>query len=373
MKIGIITFHRAINYGAVLQAYALQRAFKDRNAFCRIIDYRSGAIEDYYKPFRVTGKSRKARLVNTAYAALAFRSRYEKKRKVRAFVSSYLELSEPVTAQTVSKLNDSFDVFVTGSDQVFNPDITKEDAGAFFLDFVKEPNRRCSYAASFGKDVMPAKQEAFVRDALLPFCRISVRESASVPFVSTLTGKTAEAHVDPTLLLRGEDWGALTRRPKRVKTPYVFVYNMLTSAAIFEAAEKLRKETGLPVYFCNPKLPVLKRRFPAFTYMDSLSPQEFLWMIEHAEYAINSSFHGTAFSLLFHKNFLSVLPEGQPKNARVTSLLHGVGAEDRAVIGRADVSPLTDPSPVDWFAVDACLDAGRVDAYRYLDELTGEV
>ena len=200
INVGIITFHRAINYGAVLQAYALQEALKEHGVSCKIIDYHSPAIENYYKPFLVTGVSRKARLKNSVRALSAYPVRRKKMYRVRAFVNEYLDLTRPVTGKNVSELNPLFDMFITGSDQVFNTDITRTDAGAYYLIFVDEGHARCSYAASFGKDNVAQDKVELVAGALASFRHISVREPSGETLVHMLTGKEAHTHIDPTLL-----------------------------------------------------------------------------------------------------------------------------------------------------------------------------
>lgn len=364
-RIGILTFHRAINYGAVLQAYALQKTLQRLGADCTIIDFRSHIIEDYYKPLRIAkGISVWWQLKNTGIALLKYRGRKRKKKALEGFVRRHLKVSEPVDTD-LEALNAQYDLFVTGSDQVFNLEITGKDAGAYLLSFAEKP--RYSYAASFGKDYIREQHQEIIRSELSRFRKISVREESGVEIVSSLTGREAEVHIDPVMLLTAEDWESMETRPAGFHRPYILVYNMLTNEPLFWTAKILAEQKNLGVVVMNSKKLILKRKYKDFRYIDDISPEGFLWVIHHAEYVLSSSFHGTVLSLLFHKRFLVILPPGQPRNARMITLLQMAGIQDRIFTDRVRLNRIDETE--DWNKVDERISFQREKSFRYAEEM----
>ena len=136
VKVGIMTYHRAVNYGAVLQTYALQQAIRDCGGDCEVIDFRSHCIEDFYKPFSVCKSNPVSMIKQFVKAMVTYHSRKNKKTKTEQFLQEYIQLTESVSSG-LGKLNTIYDGFVTGSDQVFNTDISGADAKNYFLSFAQ--------------------------------------------------------------------------------------------------------------------------------------------------------------------------------------------------------------------------------------------
>ena len=361
LKTGIVTFHRAANYGAVLQAYALQKVICGFGVDCQIIDFRCNDIERFYKPFLVYRSSLPSMVKQFGKAILNYKNRREKKNKIDLFVSKHLNLSEPVYTET-DELNQKYDAFITGSDQVFNPDIAGKDALFYFLAFSRKP--RFSYAASFGKSYISETEKEKISAELRKFDKISVREESGKEIVRELTGIEAEINIDPTLLLSAVDWRQLENKPKSIDFPYILVYNMLPSELLFNSAQTLSKDSHLKVVVVNNKNYSNKSKYNDFIFLDSISPEEFLWLIDHAKFVLNSSFHGSVFSILFHKNFISVLPKDEPKNARTISLLKTAGINQHLYLKEFDVKSAF--QPIDWESVDFKIHEQREKALSYI-------
>ncbi len=367
LKIGLITFHRAINYGAVLQSYALQKVFDDFGSDCTIIDFRCHELEHFYKPFLVYKGSLKYMIKQGIKMALVYHDRKKKKAKFESFVQKYLRTSESITNK--AELDDAdFDIFVTGSDQVFNPTITGADAEVYYLSFTEK--KKYSYAASFGKDIITDIVGSLIKSNLNDYERISVREESGAQIIKQIIGRDASVNIDPTLLIDGTEWREIEEKPKEINKPYILAYNMLTSKFIFEAAEALSKQTGIDVVFVNHKNDKTRFQYHSFRYYESFSPQEFLWLIDHAEYVLTSSFHGTVFSVLFKKQFLTVLSSTESRNVRLFSLLHMVGLMNRVVVDNCSISNITEK--INWDLIQNRIVDCRSDATSYIKQIIEE-
>ena len=151
MKIGIMTFHRAINYGAVLQTYALQKYLNDSGYDAEVIDYRCDHMENFYKILSVKNKSIKQvirGLLNFIYV-------YKKKSRFYGFLDQNVKISSKIYDKSnIGESNNEYDKFITGSDQVFNYACSQFDKN-YFLEFVKNYDKKYSYAASFGMKEVP--------------------------------------------------------------------------------------------------------------------------------------------------------------------------------------------------------------------------
>lgn len=362
MKIGIITFHRAVNYGAVLQAYALQEVVAGLGAQPEIIDYRNEKIEKIYSPFSMGGNKIKA----LAWMLLCGGIKRRRKKKFRRFVEKYLHMSQTVyyDNESLRQSQQIYDAFITGSDQVWNTECADFDP-AFFLTFVQDERKKNSYAASFGFSEIPQGFEEEYRHRLSGFCNISVRESSGRDILKNLTGRDVSVALDPTLLLSRENWAAVARDiPQK---GYILLYTLLRSDEAVAYARRLSKEKGLPVVFLN------ERWFGNrdFTHITCASPEEFLGYFKHADYVVTNSFHGTVFSIIFNRPFVSdihVKREGVPgKNDRSEQLLCSLGLSERILSGKIRID-----DKIDWESIEKTLDGLRWKSFEYLNMIVDE-
>lgn len=305
MKIGILTFHRAVNYGAVLQAYALQKVIELMGHDAEIIDYRCSFIEAEVSP--LAGFRNKKGFVS-AMKQMIFRCK--KNIAFSGFMKKFVNLSKRYSSKkNMSELEEQYDRFITGSDQVWNFGCSGSDS-TYFLDFVKEPRKKNSYAASFGFDKLPQGDPFDYSILLRDFYKMSVREQSAAKIVEEKTGILPMVTLDPTLILDSDEWKKLVQK-RPCKEKYIFVYYIREPKDLLDYAYKLAEEKGCKVI--NSK--------KSMEFLSKCSPQDFLTWFYYADYVVTNSFHGTVFSILFEKQFAIELDNGKSVNNRSKELL----------------------------------------------------
>ena len=363
MKVGILTFHNAVNYGAVLQAYALQQVIRGMGADCEIIDYSCPAVVRQYQ----ARKMRECTGWKDFALGLLSAPRLKKKKAAFArFVGENLTLSLKVADVTDGSLG-RYDVIVAGSDQIFNPKNTAGDR-AYLLDFPSGA-RKIAYAASIGNnDFLALWQERYHVDyqkLLRAFDALSFREQAAAGFVGNLLGQKYETVLDPVLLAGAGLWEKFCPPPEE---DYIFVYNLGNIRPMQDAVRALQKKTGLKVYVANKdfKGDFLYR---GYANASALSPDAFVGKLFGAKYVITDSFHGTAFSVLLHRNFYAVTRAGKENtNSRIENLLSTLNLGDRILSGGGMPNP--DSAP-EYDGVDERLAAMRGHSVSWLGAALG--
>lgn len=333
MNIGIITFHRAENFGAVLQAYALQTYLSSLGHEVKIVDYRCVAIEQMYDVInpRILG-SRKNVLISARLYLERFgnlKERYVKKARFEDFRNKYLCLTESV-AMVCEDMG--FDVYITGSDQVWNLHLTHGLDEAYFLSFpMKVKAKKIAYAASSEDDPKGLlwKNKDVISDMLNDFASISVREEFLKKDIARYVDKPIHVCVDPTLLLNREAYYQVLKVPE-VAEKYILIYHMTPTGEGVSLANRISQTYGYRVI----------EIFGGYTkskddgrYKCDLGPSEILGYISRAEVVITTSFHGLALSLIFNKAFWIMAHSG---NYRQRNLLSLLGLENRLVYNAAE-------------------------------------
>lgn len=340
MKVGILTFHNAINYGAVLQAYALQQTVSTLGAECEIVDYSCPAVEKQYRRKKMSECASWKIYVNDI---LSLHRLDKKKEAFRNFLHKNLMLSDRI--ETVSKdLSEKYDAVIVGSDQVFNPKNTDGDS-AYLLDFNGKA-KKIAYAASIGNNAFlnlwQEKYKVDYKTLLGAFHSISFREKEAADFVTQSLGQTYRTVLDPVLLAGNPLWKRFDSPPPEEE--YVFVYNLGNIPLLVDFVRNLHRKTGLKVCVVNKDIKgdILLRKY---SNVSSISPEDFLRMLSGAKYVVTDSFHGTAFSVLFHKNFYSVVNPGKENtNSRIRCLLAELKLEDRIVSPDDDLNLVAVPN-----------------------------
>lgn len=323
MRIGVITHHNVPNYGAVLQAYALQQAIMDMGYDCDIIDYRDIRVERFYHYSLIAQNSIKEVIRHFLY----FRIFARRNRVFKEFRKHNFVMSAPCSKKALKKINSEYDLFISGSDQVWNLALHNGDT-SYFLDFVFENDKKGSYAASFGYSTVPTVYIDATKYYLQMFSYINVRESEGVTIARELTGKEVNQVVDPTILLDKDKW---MRFIKPIKFEnYIFVYEICRLDESYRYALELAEQTGKRVIAVTPFDRLKGVAYQGnIEWINFLSPEEFLSLIYYADYVVTSSFHGTVFSLLFEKKFLCTMNNKSETNSRIKSLLEMVGLSTR--------------------------------------------
>lgn len=326
MKIGIITYHRAKNLGAMLQSYALQRTLQKYKGECEIIDYRNEKMEESYRVKR-TGEihSIKEKIKNILF--MKKNKEFEIIRK--EFNEKVQKISKEIyNKENIIKANKKYDLFVTGSDQVWNSKLNYNDEN-YFLDFVTDNKKKNSYAASFGVSKLNENEKESIKKKLEQFNKISVREKEGEKIVKDLTNRECQVVLDPTLLLNKEEWEKLTISERIEKEKYIFVYIIAYTPTLLEFARKLAKEKKCKIICFHTSY----QKYRGMKNLTKVSPQDFINYIKNAEIVVTSSFHGMCFSVNLQKEFYYELDEGKiNNNSRLITLAKTLNLESRRII-----------------------------------------
>ena len=331
MKIGILTFHRADNYGAVLQNYALQETLQTIGEQPVTIDYRTSNIERWYqvKIFEKRGGVL-YRLKNTIWNIYRYNQSIKRKKAFEHFRNKMLNVSEEVNKGNIEQVCDEFDIFICGSDQVWNENIIGlEDIDIYSLKFAKN-KYKASYAASAG--VTDSISEALL-ERIGELNYITVRETTLSRFLHK-KGLDVVTVCDPVFLISRTDWckkvGNVKYRNNRA--PYLFLYYIDSHRKeTCQIARYIAHQRNLKIVYPTAKC---KYTLGLGNCVYDEGPFEFILDIINADYVVASSFHAIAFSILFHKEFVVVLHD--TTGERVKDLLEKVGLQERIVKGADD-------------------------------------
>ena len=360
MKIGILTFQQAINYGAVLQLYALQKIIQKLGADPKVINYISPKLENDYKIVRYNDGLKN--LLASIFCAKAF---CERKRRFKIFEKKYLNLTnELYSKEDLNKICEKYDYIITGSDQVWNYTITDTDS-TYMLDFVEDNNKKISYAASFGVGFIPGELKIWYKNLLQDFKAISVREKQGQAIIKSLCSKEVPVVLDPTFLLTKEEWKKLNTCDTKNKK-YILVYCLRRSNLLNKMAEKLKIKTGFEIIVLNPRIRNIYDKFSAY----NVGPGDFIRLFMNAEYILTNSFHGTAFAINFNKKFLVDLDINSAisTNSRLLNILSLLGLEDR-IVENIDIKKMY--QDIDYRKVNKILDEERIKSINYLKKSLG--
>lgn len=312
MKAGILTFHDADNYGAVLQAWALQQTLKKLGVQSEFIS--------------VEAPAPKASPPAASRGAALFEEHMREEREKRAslfkqFRRSHLICSPVYAKDELKKTDKEYDLFIAGSDQIWNYRIPGADE-RFFLPFAA-PEKRFSYAASFGMEELPERVKPWCADRLRRFAGISVREESGRRIVYELTGRDAAVSLDPTLLLSQADWETMICPTEKDRYLLLFMlkFDGALAAGAREAAEKSGFELKTVTAAYMPQC--------GFACWNEVGVEDWIGLIAGASGVYTNSFHCTALSLLFGKSVSVAGLQGElsGRNGRIEELLKLAGCE----------------------------------------------
>lgn len=366
-EIGIITILKTNNYGAELQAYATQAILNKLGYKAEIIDYLF-----YKNPGHKKTKASKPsfnhglkkRLAETLYPVIAkFKAGSNKsnsKKRDERFDSFHTDnTAMSATYRTMDELYASkkeYDVYMVGSDQVWNPGVYSSLL-PYMLTFAPEGKKKVAYASSFGVSAIPQDCQWLYKKYLPGFSSIGVREKNAVEMVKELGGKDATWVLDPTLLLNKEDWSKVASNIYADKKNYILLYELTPCPYILELAKYFRKKKGLDIVrIC--KNAAIEDKDSSIENIIDAGPAEFVRLFANAGMVITNSFHGTAFSINFGKEFYTITPTRKHNNSRQRSILELFKLQDRLI---AENTPIENFSmgAVDYAAVSQILEDER--------------
>lgn len=369
MKIENITIHRNCNYGSVLQTYATQKTFEDLGFECETVDFirqldtKSGALK------RLKNKSRKLSknpVLLFGAKAVMFISYIKKEKTFNQFLNKYIHLSSEsyYSNEQLKKKLPKADAYCTGSDQIWNSFWNEGVEPAYYLDFVPDDVFCFSYASSIGQRIEAAEKRT-ISKMLQKYRYISVRESQSIASLNELGVKEVVQVLDPTLYRTNDLWTQLAS-DKFKKRKYVVTYNLHHDKKLDAFASGLAKEKGLELLNIS------------YNWHDVIRPgklvwcpsvEEYLGLIRDAEYVIADSFHATAFSIQFHKKFISFYPE--KASMRIRDILKKLDISQRGTEGNPNIKDIE--VDIDYNAVDNLLNKYRKQDEEYLLTVTNAI
>jgi len=300
MKIKTITFHYAHNYGAVLQAYALQNTLLSLGHENKIIDYKQKKMHVFVKyGWKSNNNIITATIINIL-VLVRYREHKMRFYKFEDFINNYLILTKHYKSYEELKLNPpDADVYLVGSDQVWNIYQEKIRSEVSFLKFGDENIKRMSYAASMGTCDLSVEQKKLFGNLITNMDKISVREKEACDFIMNNYGIKSEVHLDPVFLLKKDQWAGLAIEPS-FRNKYILCYPLSFTPLLNETIKKIKGLTGYEVIVLTANI---REKVIGDIYIRNAGPRELLGLIKDAQIVLTSSFHGLAFSIIFEKNF----------------------------------------------------------------------
>ena len=316
MKIYIVTFNFTHNLGATLQEYALFKYLHNLGKDVYVVDYRPESMKK--RRYWSRGLN-----VGNLIKKLYLLPRYL--RKVLAFNKFSIRFirltSRCNNVIDIEKLPDA-GLYICGSDQIWNPDITGGFDSGYLLNF-RTNVKKIAYAASYGKDYCNDEDVDTILRLTKEYNAISVRESNLKDRLEEKGGKDISHVLDPVFLLSKDDYEKIEKKPN-IKG-YVLIYTMAKDKRCVEIAKTIGEIYNLKTVYIN----LLRNTYNVSKAISQISPEEFIGWVNHADYVVTNSFHGTAMSILLGKQFYCT--PLQERGSRIVSILAKLGLESRII------------------------------------------
>ena len=368
MKIAVVTNYDKKNYGSVLQAYALQSKIKELSVDneCVVFNVKKSSNKSVvYKIKSFFAKSKNNYSLRNKLQIKKARKLFEyKNKKIEEFCNSNIDNVCCYSYKEAEALSKEYDVFIAGSDQIWSPNAgTLSDIT--LLNFVNGGSqKKYSYAASIGVSNLDDEIKSKFKIGLNSFDSISVREKTARKVLIDCSNKDIRVDIDPTLLYDNNFWSKKTHKSETNNEPYIFVYMLRPEPITIEVAKALSKKTGYKVKICSNRI-VEKDLFENIV---DAGIEDFLSLIKNATYVVTNSFHGTVFSLQFHKKFAAVAIEGT--GSRVIDLLDSVELSKHIIDSSAQIDIFEDC--INWDNVDTILEKKRIESINYIEHMIND-
>lgn len=372
MKIALLSFVENLNYGGSLQIYALEKAIENRYADveCEYIKYRKNQ-------FKATTRWMARKIVSSIvkrndapswtvkeYVHILWDSFYQNSckngRSNICLFNEFWQMSNYSDSVSRKKLmmQEKYDLYIVGSDQVWNCGRLDLDT-TFLLDFVKDNQKKGCYAPSLALEKIPEKYFDKYQYYWKQFRWLSCREKKGADMISTCTGREVVSVLDPVFLLSEDQWEKVEKRPHNISENAEFFL-------IYTLSDKKDYIPYIETFVKNNRLQIVSI-YGDISKTDMVGPAEWVWYFHNAKYIVTDSFHGTAFSIIFRKQFYSRIPEDdffRSSSDRITDLLQQMGLQERIL---KDKRQLLTSSWIDYEEVQKILDEKRKESFDYLD------
>ena len=364
LNVGVLTMHRVINFGSVLQAYATQVAIERLGHNCTLIDY------IYPNSLHIKSKVNIFRIYTSFVNLLHGFPNRKQKQGINTFIKTNIKLtSSNYDYDGLKQQPPLFDKYVVGSDQTWNTTCTRGD-DSFLLNFTDSPEK-IAYASCAARAHIEPCYEPLFRECLNKFKSISVRDNSTKALVKSLTGQEVPIVLDPTLLLHSSEWNNIAKQSdlrENVKGKYILVY-ILSYAYdpypyINSVISQVVKEIGLPLVVIRYSMRYSLNVKVAHNYYEGISPEDFVWLFANASFVITTSFHGTAFAINYNKPFYTIY-NPLIQDDRIYSLLKMLGCESSGIPNKGEI-PQHYAGVSDYTSVISRLDEERLKSEDYL-------
>ena len=369
MKISLLTLQYIPNYGSVLQTYATQFLFASAGCEVEVVNYvrpncrRTNILANQLQLDKLNGGIRSYPGIKNIVSYK--RKRYFERldRVFQSFILKYIHLSKPYdTAESLMQNPPVADVYCTGSDQmwnsIWNDGILKEH----FLVYAPAGKKRIAFSTSFGRTELDKSELEITRSFIQKYDAISVREKSALDLLEQMGYRNGVHILDPTLIMTANDWASQLSIIPKINYRYVLTYGLNDNQELGTFARKIAKDNGLRLI--NIGLSWRAYFNPGKT-IQLPSVATFLSLIKHADYIVTDSFHGTAFSLNFNRQFFVFYPGRF--STRLQSILSLTHQEHRAVSDcTADWKKI---KPIDYTEVNTILARERQKARRFIEEI----
>lgn len=373
--IGIITMHAIDNFGSYLQTVALHNFLKNNGYLPTVIDYA------YPNQLHLsTGKSHLN--IRAIQPKLTIASFFEKLRArlnmfifkttqkrldlFHRFYDNYVDFTKHyATADDLVADVPEFDIYIAGSDQIWNPEFVGDDT-SFLLSWAPDNRKKISYSSSFSISEIPLEYKKSYQKWLKRFEHISVRESSNI--CKELLGHDVPVTLDPTFLLTKNDWTMYFNNKPLIDGEYIFCYILKYKfnpyPYIKDLVNRIKEQTGYKVVIIDgPKNMIDKSWFN----IHNVGPAEFLNLIYNSKFVVTTSFHGTAFSINFAKDFISLINDQVTLDNRQKSLLKNVGMEECLLVKNTPLEDVKLPK-IDYVAKSERINELRNLSIDYLND-----
>lgn len=343
-RIGIITISKTNNYGAELQAYASQKKLQLLGFDAELIDYLYYKHKDHIETKESAPAISFSRVEKIKHSLLyrLVSPFYEDflcyfKEKIRVRKKNFKSFHENNTKyspvyRSIKELyvaKHQYDVYIAGSDQIWNPS-TGTSMAPYFLEFAPKDKLKMSFASSFGVSIIDKKYYPLYKNYISNLDVLGVREEDGVSLVKEIAGVEATRVLDPTLLLNKEEWKDVIHKPMQRKMKYIVIYVLHESEPLIKIAHYLNLKLGYEIIKLT-KRAYSNTSYPGIINIEDAGPSEYIDLFMNASFVLTNSFHGTAFSTNFNVPFFAILNRERKNNSRMINFLKMIGLEERIV------------------------------------------
>ena len=319
-KVCLSTYCEWSSYGSIMQAIGLKKTLQDLG--CESFIVRDVPAPLAQRDFPLAFSNNPKTVLKNMIDFLGRKHKRALYEKTVCFINENVDIQYFNDYEALKKHIPKADYYIAGSDQIWHPSLCKP---SFFLDFLGEDKKRLSYAASMGATQVPSEKEEVFQSLVSKFDTISVREEEMIPALKKYIEKPVRVHIDPTFLVSAQEWRKLETE-YYIKKPYILVYAIYWNSALNKELKQLHKETGYEIIGLCPagisKLWANKK-------IQDADPGQFLYLIDHAEAVVSSSFHGVAFSLIFNKKLAPIINPAAP--SRINTLLEALAVKRETI------------------------------------------